>query len=82
MIIAVDPGREKCGIAVLRENGEVKEHSVIATVWPFSLSILRILRFWSGVTRPNTVYVRTASSNFSSGTKARLTDLSEFGMPA
>ena len=33
MIIAVDHGREKCGIAVLRENGEVKEHSVIATVW-------------------------------------------------
>ena len=33
MIAAIDPGREKCGIAILRENGDVVEHSVIATVW-------------------------------------------------
>ena len=33
MIAAIDPGREKCGIAILDDSGEVVEHSVIATAW-------------------------------------------------
>lgn len=30
IVAAVDPGREKCGVAVVAENGEVLEQSVVA----------------------------------------------------
>ena len=39
---------------------------VIATVLPAFLRALTNLRFWSGVTLPNTVYLNTASSIASS----------------
>lgn len=32
-IAAIDPGRDKCGLAVLEENGIVLAQTVIATVW-------------------------------------------------
>ena len=31
MIMAIDPGRDKCGIVVINENGDVKYQSVIET---------------------------------------------------
>ena len=33
IIAAIDPGREKCGLAVVDENGSVLDQEVIATVW-------------------------------------------------
>ena len=33
VIAAIDPGREKCGLAVVDESGEVLEQEVVATVW-------------------------------------------------
>lgn len=33
VVVAIDPGREKCGVAIVAENGEVLEQSVVATVW-------------------------------------------------
>ncbi len=30
-VIAVDPGREKCGVAVVSENGDALEQAVVAT---------------------------------------------------
>lgn len=33
VVAAIDPGREKCGVAIVAENGEVLEQSVVATVW-------------------------------------------------
>ena len=32
MVAAIDPGREKCGVAVVDEDGRVLEQAVIATV--------------------------------------------------
>lgn len=33
VIAAIDPGREKCGLAVVDESGEVLDQEVVATVW-------------------------------------------------
>ena len=32
-VAAIDPGREKCGLAVVDEDGRVLEQAVVATVW-------------------------------------------------
>ena len=46
----------KCANAPTMEGAS----PVMATVWPAFCSAFTSLRFWSGVTRPNTVYSRTA----------------------
>ena len=33
IVVAVDPGREKCGVAVVAEDGRVLDQEVVATVW-------------------------------------------------
>ncbi len=33
VVAAIDPGREKCGLAVVDEDGRVLEQAVVATVW-------------------------------------------------
>lgn len=33
VVAAIDPGREKCGLAIVDENGCVLEQAVVATVW-------------------------------------------------
>ena len=33
VVAAIDPGREKCGVAVVDEDGRVLEQAVVATVW-------------------------------------------------
>ena len=44
---------------------------VMATVWPAALSARTNLRFWSGVTRPNTVYFSTTAAMSSSVSSVR-----------
>lgn len=45
IVAAVDPGREKCGVAVVAENGDVLEQSVVATVWLADEMAARAQRF-------------------------------------
>ena len=45
IIAAIDPGREKCGLAVVDENGSVLDQEVIATVWLTDELAERIQRF-------------------------------------
>ena len=33
VIAALDPGREKCGLAIVAESGRVLDQEVVATVW-------------------------------------------------
>ncbi len=41
VVLAIDPGREKCGLAVLRENGEVLCQEVIDTA-----TFLSVIAAW------------------------------------
>lgn len=52
--------------ASFRASTSFTPSPVIATVWPSACNAFTNLRFWAGVTRPNTVQVRTASATFSS----------------
>ena len=45
VVAAIDPGREKCGVAIVAENGEVLEQSVVATVWLADELAERVRRF-------------------------------------
>ena len=45
VVAAIDPGREKCGVAIVAENGEVLEQSVVATVWLADEMAERVRRF-------------------------------------
>ena len=45
VVAAIDPGREKCGVAIVAENGEVLEQSVVATVWLADELVERVRRF-------------------------------------
>lgn len=44
-VAAVDPGREKCGIAVVDENGRALEQAVVATVRLADELALRVKRY-------------------------------------
>ena len=46
--------------ASFRASTSLTPSPVMATVWPAFCSAFTSLRFWSGVTRPNTLYSRTA----------------------
>ena len=52
--------------ASLRASTSFTPSPVMATVWPWAFSARTNLRFWSGVTRPNTVYFSTAAAMSSS----------------
>ena len=41
MILAIDPGRDKCGVVVMNESGEIKFQKVIETI-NFSTTILEL----------------------------------------
>ncbi|MBR1730127.1 MAG: pre-16S rRNA-processing nuclease YqgF [Selenomonadaceae bacterium] len=41
MILAIDPGRDKCGVVVMSESGEIKFQKVIETI-NFSTTILEL----------------------------------------
>ena len=45
VVAAIDPGREKCGVAIVAEDGEVLEQSVVATVWLADEMAERVRRF-------------------------------------
>lgn len=45
VIAAIDPGREKCGLAVVDETGGVLDQEVVATVWLMDELAERIARF-------------------------------------
>lgn len=45
VIAAVDPGREKCGLAIVDESGRVLDQEVIATVWLTDELAERLSRF-------------------------------------
>jgi len=45
VVAAIDPGREKCGVAIVAESGEVLEQSVVATVWLADEMAERVRRF-------------------------------------
>ena len=45
MVAAIDPGREKCGVAVVADNGEVMEQSIVATVWLADEIAARVRQF-------------------------------------
>ena len=45
VIAAIDPGREKCGLAVVDESGVVLDQEVVATVWLTDELADRIERF-------------------------------------
>ncbi len=45
VVAAIDPGREKCGVAIVAESGEVLEQSVVATVWLADEMVERVRRF-------------------------------------
>ena len=45
VVAAIDPGREKCGVAIVAESGEVLEQSVVATVWLADEIAERVRRF-------------------------------------
>lgn len=45
VVAAIDPGREKCGVAIVAEDGEVLEQSVVATVWLADEMVERVRRF-------------------------------------
>ena len=45
VVAAIDPGREKCGVAIVAESGEVLEQSVVATVWLADELAERVRRF-------------------------------------
>lgn len=42
MILAIDPGRDKCGVALLDQRGEIREKSVIGRAH-LTAEVLRIL---------------------------------------
>lgn len=44
-VAAVDPGREKCGVAVVDENGRALEQAVVATVRLTDELALRVKRY-------------------------------------
>lgn len=44
-IAAVDPGRDKCGLAIVAENGRVLDQAVVATVWLVEELVTRIKEF-------------------------------------
>ena len=44
-VVAVDPGREKCGVAVVDENGRALEQAVVATVRLADELALRVKRY-------------------------------------
>ena len=44
-VAAVDPGREKCGVAVVDENGRALEQAVVATVRLVDELALRVKRY-------------------------------------
>lgn len=44
-VAAVDPGREKCGVAVVDENGRALEQAVVATVRLADELALRVKRY-------------------------------------
>ena len=44
-IAAVDPGRDKCGLAIVAENGKVLDQAVVATVWLVEEMVTRIKEF-------------------------------------
>ena len=45
VVAAIDPGREKCGVAIVAEDGEVLEQSIVATVWLADEMAERVRRF-------------------------------------
>ena len=45
VVAAIDPGREKCGVAIVAEDGEVLEQSIVATVWLADEMVERVRRF-------------------------------------
>ena len=45
VVAAIDPGREKCGVAIVAEDGEVLEQRVVATVWLADEMVERVRRF-------------------------------------
>ena len=45
VVAAVDPGREKCGVAVVDEDGSVLEQAVVATVRLADELALRVKRY-------------------------------------
>ncbi len=45
IVAAIDPGREKCGVAVVAENGDVLEQSVVATERLADEMAARVRRF-------------------------------------
>ena len=57
--------------ASLRARTSFTPSPVMATVWPAALSARTKRRFWSGVTRPKTVYRSTASAMSSSVSSVR-----------
>ena len=44
-VAAVDPGREKCGVAIVDENGRALEQAVVATVRLADELALRVKRY-------------------------------------
>ena len=45
IVAAIDPGREKCGVAVVADNGDVMEQSIVATVWLADEIAARVRQF-------------------------------------
>ena len=45
VVAAIDPGREKCGVAVVDEDGRVLEQAVVATVWLADEMTARVKKF-------------------------------------
>lgn len=45
IVAAIDPGREKCGVAVVAENGDVLEQNVVATERLADEMAARVRRF-------------------------------------
>ena len=65
-VAAVDPGREKCGVAVVDENGRALEQAVVATVRLAEELSLRVKRY-----RPDRIVLGNGTTSRAAEEKIR-----------